>query len=1730
MYQIFAHKFQLSKVGVNDIILDGTGEFSLMEAGEMTVSGLKPNEKYSIAAAAFNKTRKMIGKGIGVTSDPILAALPLHLLQCWGYLANAAHSIGCHQIAEKAHLQLESIFVNSKASDSSLLELASHVSCVVSISAEASSSLYTLHEKSVCAEPSACIRGYIQSIQFKNEFGTKAADASMFSDSQGSHPSIGAQLVRLRACLDYLIAAELAERISDPELVVLLLADCYQYLEPLIQLGYPSVFVVNGLMACHQGMLKHSAHLDNDRSQYLARFFIPATYYLTSFMLKLGQLKSLIHISLISLELITKACNVGDLVISNSPNFETQLIGKATKKNASLNPIKKGEISYYSDFNYNAVLATSKDWRKGIPQSHPRGVDLFCEHLETLIAICTGQNALTRSLIIVDQKGSETLKLVLRVNPGLASVFDSGLSGVVNAANAVTTSNFTKEKKTLDANTSLKDFYTIIQTSGAEAVSQQLSSAFSKNPRYLELMTRCAAWAVMHQQFDLAVRICLEISEWIDIRNALVVTGEFVVNKLELKRQILLKRRRKSIFIDKNNMPFHEEDRQTRWVIKRKFSILIYVAHSPLLSYIYVINRSKNKKIKTKGANIQKSSEHQYHHNLDDHSKLDITLRPNEPKTAQSPQPPVQPNHDEEGREGDDVYTREEIEFAGGDNQESGSNSRSGSRGSTRSRSQSADRGKDYNRQHQQQDLHDFEVADQEQSKRTKKKEKSRSKSPKTAKSLTKLNSNNSNAVAIIADRKRHKITQRSLFFNGMSVAEKDMYERHLFVLDNLLSAVWRQSRYRRRIRAIIKIENDWRARMAHVRGFGLLRILEKDVLQSRSRSESTTLGIDSDWFTLGVNGHVHISSQKNSRVLLHEQQQQPAAISSHPAPADTSSNSKNANSKNQANSPTVVIPELLQSFVQSITLSGRAHSWHQVLESSTELLNSLKFISRNQLAVSENWNSHLWRGLFIAGDVLMDMLESIQFRRASHSEIEGFQSNPRVPVISSLDKMPFFGEGASARENTAPGGQYGYFRLGHHAPFSSIEQLKQGLFVGEWVNSQHFQQQMVVDFSWCTEFLTLAVEAMASAKKNHRLLEFSHRFNYIFKDIFSPILYPIIHHSVKKTENSQMKMVDSILKGPSMTASSWYLLMRCRESFSVYLESRLIRSSSVATSSNAEKESKLLQISINSYENAIKSMELAYDQTESPDTKLALAYANNEYGDVLVESGDSMSAAVFWSKASDLMFESYQSIPKHIKLMETSPCNSQEVAFTLIKAAGGAQKSLIAANIVSKMARYSYASNLEKRMQLVRLATALFTSPLYSTLPHPHSEEAFCDYKPPYIMPILEKISFDKFQLNPGSMFEMMLFLSNQWINFTDIPLSAFPLLSMAEYLAEDLCSSSDMKTSVLLLKSEAFAKTKRFSNALSILESVSLGGGLVFKDAQLVFSMNSNSIISDQAPQSAVRPIFYQNDRPLRKEQNMQALKSAHGLTFSEKLKAVMTSSNLIEFEVTKSKVVLLIIESGHVAQDSYFLEKLPLSSSLFNNNYNNSNNNDLPSSDHLNLLSRLSIDASLESNSILSSLAQAVSLKNLETTSSSTNTQKQRPPSSSNQAHSVYESLKNIPASEPLVASGDKSGSSGYANEELDDAQIALRNNEIIQGVFKRIKHTLTQRLSDVKSFVTLSKSFLSGDFSSSEEDSSTIEMKHITTSKKRRYLSSLLQISLILAKISLLRGRNQEAAER
>lgn len=62
----------------------------------LRVEGLKPNQKYVFAVAAYDSQGKLLGNSIGGTTLPLLASVPVPLLSTWAHLAKVHFQVSLH--------------------------------------------------------------------------------------------------------------------------------------------------------------------------------------------------------------------------------------------------------------------------------------------------------------------------------------------------------------------------------------------------------------------------------------------------------------------------------------------------------------------------------------------------------------------------------------------------------------------------------------------------------------------------------------------------------------------------------------------------------------------------------------------------------------------------------------------------------------------------------------------------------------------------------------------------------------------------------------------------------------------------------------------------------------------------------------------------------------------------------------------------------------------------------------------------------------------------------------------------------------------------------------------------------------------------------------------------------------------------------------------------------------------------------------------------------------------------------------------------------------------------------------------------------------------------------------------------------------------------------------------------------------------------------------------------
>lgn len=103
-FRIFARNATGSnvKARLNDYYFPGTGEQIPYHHTELRVAGLKGNERYVFAVAAYTVDGKLIGDSIGESTRAILVNHPLPVLTTWAFLSQISYQIGCYDICRWA--------------------------------------------------------------------------------------------------------------------------------------------------------------------------------------------------------------------------------------------------------------------------------------------------------------------------------------------------------------------------------------------------------------------------------------------------------------------------------------------------------------------------------------------------------------------------------------------------------------------------------------------------------------------------------------------------------------------------------------------------------------------------------------------------------------------------------------------------------------------------------------------------------------------------------------------------------------------------------------------------------------------------------------------------------------------------------------------------------------------------------------------------------------------------------------------------------------------------------------------------------------------------------------------------------------------------------------------------------------------------------------------------------------------------------------------------------------------------------------------------------------------------------------------------------------------------------------------------------------------------------------------------------------------------------------------
>ncbi|XP_073476369.1 cilia- and flagella-associated protein 54 isoform X3 [Aquarana catesbeiana] len=230
------------KVRLNDHHLPGTGvEVPANGNNLLEARGLKKNERYIFAVAAYSRDGRLIGDSVGETTKPILAFPPLSVPATWAYLAQSAYHVGNYKVAKRACSVLWNYFVLSPVPSSTDLAITQNKEGYI-------------HQTSLCNDTISksspiLLQLFLGSIFTVSEINIK--EGALFCDSLcDGGVLLKGQLCRIAECERLLVALDVSTLLSDANYALQAVVQCYGLIAPVIYHRIPSVPVVQILIKC----------------------------------------------------------------------------------------------------------------------------------------------------------------------------------------------------------------------------------------------------------------------------------------------------------------------------------------------------------------------------------------------------------------------------------------------------------------------------------------------------------------------------------------------------------------------------------------------------------------------------------------------------------------------------------------------------------------------------------------------------------------------------------------------------------------------------------------------------------------------------------------------------------------------------------------------------------------------------------------------------------------------------------------------------------------------------------------------------------------------------------------------------------------------------------------------------------------------------------------------------------------------------------------------------------------------------------------------------------------------------------------------------------------------------------------------------------------------------------------------------------------------------------------
>ena len=198
------------------------------------------------------------------------------------------------------------------------------------------------------------------------------------------------------------------------------------------------------------------------------------------------------------------------------------------------------------------------------------------------------------------------------------------------------------------------------------------------------------------------------------------------------------------------------------------------------------------------------------------------------------------------------------------------------------------------------------------------------------------------------------------------------------------------------------------------------------------------------------------------------------------------------------------------------------------------------------------------------------------------------------------------------------------------------------------------------------------------------------------------------------------------------------------------------------------------------------------------------LVQALHELGNLFYADNQLKEAQIHWSDALDTVFQ---------QLYVLNSFRTSVFKHPNLAAKFGHKQCLVAGVLLSKLAKLSYANNLNKRQDAVLLAAECLFAPLKLTLPHPQHYLHFALYRMREYLPTSAfscregELFADPNELSPPVLLAALETISEMLVDY-QLYEKALPLLSIMEYVALDEVHSPALAAKARALKVVALAE----------------------------------------------------------------------------------------------------------------------------------------------------------------------------------------------------------------------------------------------------------------------------------------------------------------------------------